>query len=190
MFERFTDSARAAVVAAQTEARRLRAAEIDVPHVLVGVLVVADEPLRLLLADVGLTIDGIRSELAARSRGEELGTDDAAALEAIGIDLDQVRARLEETYGEGVLDRPAARDRRGRFGDLFGDHIPFTRDAKKVLELSLREAIARHDRVIRAEHILLGVLRSDEPRSTALIEAHLTREELRRVLATHLDAAA
>lgn len=186
MFERFTDSARAVVVAAQTEARRVHASDIDAAHVLIGVLVVAEEPLRILLADAGLTVDGIRSELAARTQGERFGSDDAAALEAIGINLGEVRSRLEETFGEGVLDRPAPKGRRG----IFGDHIPFTREAKKVLELSLREALARHERTIRTEHILLGLLRGDEPLSTALIEAHVARDELRRLLFTHLDAAA
>ena len=161
MFERFSDSARSAVVAAQAEARGLHADRITPAHVLLGVLVTAEERLRVSLADVGLTIDGVRTDLAAMNRDDPLGPDDAAALEAIGIDLDAVRARLEETFGEGVLDSPAenaGKERRGRFSDLFGGHIPFDRSAKKILELSRREAIAHRDRSIGSEHIMLGVI--------------------------------
>ncbi|MEE2059402.1 Clp protease N-terminal domain-containing protein [Rhodococcus artemisiae] len=193
MFERFSDSARSAVVAAQTEALRLHADRITPAHVLLGVLITADERLRVSLADLGLTIDGVRTHLAAMNQDRPLGPDDAAALEAIGIDLDAVRARLEETFGEGVLDSPpenSDKGRRGRFSDLFGGHIPFDRNAKKTLELSLREAIAHHDRSIGSEHIILGVIRSDDTETTSLIEAYVTRDRLRQVLMEQLDSAA
>lgn len=190
MFERFTDSARSAVVAAQTEATRVRAQRVLASHLLVGVVVTADEPLRMLLADADLTVDVLRADCAARTADTALGPDDAAALEAIGIDLEAVRARLEETFGEGVLDRaPSPADGPKGFGNRFG-RIPFDRGAKKALELSLREAVARHDRAIRAEHVLLGLLRGDDPSATALVEPHVHRDELRRRLTTHLDAAA
>jgi len=45
---------------------------------------------------------------------------------------------------------------------LFGGHIPFTPRAKKVLELSLREALALKHRYIGTEHILLGLVREGE----------------------------
>ncbi|MGN5236008.1 MULTISPECIES: Clp protease N-terminal domain-containing protein [unclassified Rhodococcus (in: high G+C Gram-positive bacteria)] len=193
MFERFSGSARAAVVAAQAEALRLNADRITPGHVLLGVLVTAEEHLRALLADVGLTADGVRAHLAALNQHDPLGLDDAAALAAIGIDLDVVRARLEETFGEGVLDRPerqTGKEQRGWFSDLFGGHIPFDRNAKKALELSLREAIAHHDRTICSEHIVLGTIRSDDTEIISLIEAHVTRDRLRQVLMEQLDSAA
>ncbi|MFX1759275.1 Clp protease N-terminal domain-containing protein [Rhodococcus sp. As11] len=186
MFERFADGARSGVVAAQQEAIRVHDPRIEASHLLIGVAVTADEPLRVLLAEAGLTVDGLRSERAARTADSPLGDEDAAALEAIGIDLDEVRTRVEAVFGEGVLDRGSA-DRRGaahRCG-----HIPFDRAAKKSLELALREAIARRERVIRPEHILLGLLRSDDPPTTALVESRIPRDELRQLLNTHLDAA-
>ncbi len=192
VFEKFADSARAAVVAAQSEAKRLEAQRIYPSHLLLGVLVSADAPLRDLLADADLTVDGLRDDCAAQASGDALGDDDAAALDAIGIDLDAVKSRLEETFGEGVLDRdPSGPGDAGR-GNLWGrfGHIPFDKGAKKVLELSLREAIARRERVIRAEHVLLGVLRGGDPSATALVEAHVHRDELRRRLVEHLDEAA
>lgn len=192
MFEKFADSARSAVVAAQTEAKRLDAPRIHPSHLLLGTVVSAEEPLRTLLADAGLTIDGLRSDCAAQASGDALGADDAAALDAIGIDLDAVKSRLEETFGEGVLDPdPAGPEGTGR-KNLWGrsGHIPFDKGAKKALELSLREAVARHDRVIRAEHLLLGLLRGDDPPTAALVTPHIGRDELRQRVTDLLDAAA
>ncbi|WP_068156253.1 Clp protease N-terminal domain-containing protein [Rhodococcus phenolicus] len=182
MFERFTDSARSAVVSAQTEARALRTDEIRTAHLLLGVLVTADVSLRDELAGVGLTADAIRTGLDA----DPLGPDDAEALESIGIDLDAIRERMESTFGEGVLDRPSSGGGRyGRWG-----HVPFSRGARKSLELALREAIARRERTIGTEHLLLGILRSDDASALRLVEVHVDRESLRDLLHTRLDRAA
>ncbi|MFZ2529978.1 MAG: Clp protease N-terminal domain-containing protein [Rhodococcus sp. (in: high G+C Gram-positive bacteria)] len=182
MFERFTDSARSAVVTAQTEARTLGADEIGPAHLLLGVLVNADGSLHNQLTGTGLTADAIRAGL----RSGALGPDDAEALDSIGIDLDAIRERLEFSFGEGILDRPSTGGGRyGRWG-----HIPFTRGAKKTLELALREAIARRERFIGAEHLLLGILRSDDETAIGLVDAHVARGELRRLLHDRLDRAA
>jgi ATP-dependent Clp protease ATP-binding subunit ClpC len=69
----------------------------------------------------------------------------AEALEALGISLDAVRQQIEEIIGHG---------RRTPSG-----HIPFTPRAKKVLELSLREALQLGHNYIGTEHILLGLIR-------------------------------
>lgn len=88
--------------------------------------------------------------------------------------------------GAGRNPWPSGRGgRQGRWG-----HIPFTRGAKKTLELSLREAIARRERSIGAEHLLLGILRSDDETTIGLVETHVTREDLRRLLHDRLDRVA
>lgn len=184
MFERFTAGARAAVVTAQEEARELDARRIEPAHLLLGVLGTADTTLRDLLADLGLTAGTVRSELV-RDAGM-LGDEDAAALGAIGIDLDSVRARLEESFGEGVLDRGPGGGRRGRFAR----HLPFHPAAKKSLQLALREALARRDRVIGCEHLLLGILRSDDDRARTLVESHVPRRVLRDRLRDYRGRAA
>jgi ATP-dependent Clp protease ATP-binding subunit ClpC len=72
----------------------------------------------------------------------------AKALGSLGISLEAVRAQVEEIIGRG--------------DSTPGTHIPFTPRAKKVLELSLREAKQlRHD-YIGTEHILLGLVREGE----------------------------
>jgi ATP-dependent Clp protease ATP-binding subunit ClpA len=72
----------------------------------------------------------------------------AQALAALGIGLDAAREQVAEIVGEGA-------------GAPSG-HIPFTGRAKKVLELSLREAQRLGDSYIDTEHILLGVAREGE----------------------------
>ena len=108
-----------------------------------------------------------------------MSEDDAAALRSLGIDLDAIRDAVERQFGEGALDEPTqdATPRRRPHGDLGemthdawaargrfrrGGHIRFGRGSKKVLELSLREAIRAGAREIRTEHIALGVLRTDD----------------------------
>jgi hypothetical protein len=72
----------------------------------------------------------------------------AKALESLGIGLDMVRREVEEVIGEGQ-EAPSG-------------HIPFTPRAKKVLELSLREALELNHNYIGTEHILLGLIREGE----------------------------
>ncbi len=72
----------------------------------------------------------------------------AKALERLGVSLDAVRARVEEIIGHGA--------------SVPTGHIPFTPRAKKVLELSLREALQLGHNYIGTEHILLGLIREGE----------------------------
>jgi ATP-dependent Clp protease ATP-binding subunit ClpC len=72
----------------------------------------------------------------------------AKALESLSISLEGVRAQVEEIIGQG--------------GSSPSGHIPFTPRAKKVLELSLREALQLGHNYIGTEHILLGLIREGE----------------------------
>ncbi len=72
----------------------------------------------------------------------------AKALESLGVTLDQVRSQVEDMIGVGTATPQG--------------HIPFTPRAKKVLELSLREALQLGHNYIGTEHILLGLLREGE----------------------------
>ena len=72
----------------------------------------------------------------------------AKALESLSISLEAVRAQVEEIIGQGQQ-APSG-------------HIPFTPRAKKVLELSLREALQLGHNYIGTEHILLGLIREGE----------------------------
>ena len=72
----------------------------------------------------------------------------AKALESLDISLDQVREQVQEIIGQGQQ-APTG-------------HIPFTPRAKKVLELSLREALQLGHSYIGTEHLLLGLIREGE----------------------------
>jgi len=72
----------------------------------------------------------------------------AKALESLGVSLEAVRNQVEEIIGQG--------------GTSPSGHIPFTPRAKKVLELSLREALQLGHNYIGTEHILLGLIREGE----------------------------
>lgn len=164
MFEKFTSDAREAVVAAQKETRDLKSTRIETVHVFLGVIAHAGPGLSAALEDEGYTSESVK---AALSDGIALGDRDAEALESIGIDLDAVRASLEATFGEGALDRPAP-ESRGWMRRKTG-HIAFSSGAKKAVELSLREAIARKDQEIRCEHLLLGLIRGADEGFTAIV---------------------
>ena len=72
----------------------------------------------------------------------------AKALESLGISLESVRGQVKEIIGQG--------------GSSPSGHFPFTPRAKKVLELSLREALPLGHDYIGTEHILLGLIREGE----------------------------
>ena len=72
----------------------------------------------------------------------------AKALESLDISLEAVRAQVEDIIGQGQ--------------QVPSGHIPFTPRAKKVLELSLREALQLGHNYIGTEHILLGLIREGE----------------------------
>ena len=72
----------------------------------------------------------------------------AKALESLGISLEAVRDQVEEIIGQGQ--------------QVPKGHIPFTPRAKRVLELSLREALQMNHNYIGTEHILLGLIREGE----------------------------
>jgi ATP-dependent Clp protease ATP-binding subunit ClpC len=72
----------------------------------------------------------------------------AKALESLDISLEDVRDQVEELIGHGTY--------------MPTGHIPFTPRAKKVLELSLREALQLGHNYIGTQHILLGLIREGE----------------------------
>jgi hypothetical protein len=143
---------------------------------------------------------------------------DADALRVLGIDLDAVRDAADAAFGPGALDwasvavsrparrrfgrglRPFARRRRscrtarapGERPPAFpGGHIPFTPRAKKVLELSLREALALRHHYIGTEHVLLGLIREGEGLAAeVLVLRGVGLDDLRRRVLSALGNAA
>jgi ATP-dependent Clp protease ATP-binding subunit ClpA len=181
MFERFSTEARAAVVEAQTVARQVGTASIDTRHLLVALAEApgpALDALRTAGLDPATVAADARSDLAS-------GGLDTEALASLGIDLDSVRRQADATFGTGALERAGRKHRKG--------HIPFMPDAKKALELSLREAIRLKDPGIDGGHLLLGILRADCPAGrvleAALHDAGTDLPALRAAVEQHHRAA-
>ena len=188
MLERFSRSARVSVVLAQEEARELSSEEVRPEHLLVGVLKSAGRDLSGVLGGFGLTADTIRDRLASTDRSDEESLEaDAEALRSIGIDLRAVRDAVDRTFGADTYDsalRKSGRRRRRR------GHTPFTKSTKKVLELSLREALAHKDNWIGCEHIVLGIVRGGDKFTLGLITEHVDTGQLRAAVIGLLDEAA
>ena len=107
------------------------------------VVVLAQEEARMLNHDY------IGSEHILLALIHEDGGVAAQALGSLGVTEEAARQQVEEIIGRGQQDPPHG-------------HIPFTPRAKKVLQLSMREAIALGHAYIGTEHILLGLVREDD----------------------------
>ncbi|MFD3703662.1 Clp protease N-terminal domain-containing protein [Nocardia sp. NPDC058658] len=188
MFEKFSREAKLAVVGAQADAKDLGAKQIGPEHVLLGAVSNAEPDLRAVLDARDITADSLRAALAAEP---PLGPDDAQALRSIGIDLDAVQASIAENFGPQAWEQAEPEAKRGVFARLLGaGHIPFTGQAKKTLELALREAIDRKDREISSTYLLLGILRGADPATTDLLGGRDAVSGLRTDIYAMLDRAA
>jgi ATP-dependent Clp protease ATP-binding subunit ClpA len=183
MFERFSDDARQAVALAQEEAVALRHGWIGTEHVLLGVLRTGGDGARLL-AGFGVEAAAVRDDVVRMiGRGED--DIDREALATLGIDLDAIRERVERAFGPGAL----IRRQRCRRGGAIGRQVPFTPRAKKALELTLREALSLGERDLRAEHIVLGLLREGDGVAAQILSERGVTLAVARERVTGRDAA-
>jgi ATP-dependent Clp protease ATP-binding subunit ClpA len=149
VFERFTADGRSAVEDAVAEARRLGHRRVGTEHLLLALLGTDTVAGRAL---AGSGVDRAQAEHDLQSlRAPD--RPDAGSLEVLGIDLDEVKRRVDDAFGPGALERTTAWLRSGSGRPRF---IP---ESKKALELALREALALGHRAVGSEHILLGMLR-------------------------------
>ncbi|MER8041066.1 Clp protease N-terminal domain-containing protein [Streptomyces hydrogenans] len=149
MFERFTKAARSVVKGAVEHAERGGAEAVTAEHLLLALLdregTRAAEVLgRLCPVE---RRESLLAALAEARRRAGLSRADSEALAELGIDVGAIVARVEETHGDGALS--GGRRSSGR--------RPFSREAKTVLEKSLRVALARKEREIGDEHLLLAL---------------------------------
>jgi ATP-dependent Clp protease ATP-binding subunit ClpA len=95
-----------------------------------------------------------------------------------------VRERVERSFGRGALSR------RGGCGrGILGRQVPFTPRAKKALELTLREGIALGARELRGEHLVLGLLRTDDGVAAKVLQKHGVALDTARARVQGRDAA-
>jgi ATP-dependent Clp protease ATP-binding subunit ClpA len=173
MFERFTHDARMVVIEAQERARESGSAEIDVLHLLSGLMRTEAGIARSLLDGFGVTAEDIAAELDRVRRRGGMSDTDAEALGEFGIDVEQIISRVEQVHGEGALAGNPSRKR---------GHIPFSREAKKALEGSLKQAVDLGDKHIGEEHLLLALTAKPGPAADVLAKRGIDLVDLRRAL--------
>ncbi|HWD01900.1 MAG TPA: Clp protease N-terminal domain-containing protein [Amycolatopsis sp.] len=173
MFERFTQDARMAVVEAQIVAREAGAREIGPTDVLAGLTRTEDGRAVQLLGELGVSREDVQAELDRVRRRGGISDAEADALTEFGIDVEQIVERIEQTHGPGAL-AGGGRRKRG--------HIPFTSDAKRTLELSLREAVKLGDNHLGQEHILLALTQLRGPVSDLLAARGVDYVSVRRAV--------
>ena len=169
MFERFTPEAKRIVTGGVEIAQHLHHDFLGTEHLLIAVAGTGPNVATRAMIACGFDPARAREDLVriVGSVEDDLDDVDAAALRSIGVDLDEVRRRTEASFGPGALERRRRWHGRRR-ARLCG--LPFMPEAKKALELALREAIRLEQRSIGPEHVLLGLLRLDAA-STQLIRA-------------------
>lgn len=179
MFERFTSATRQVVLDAVGEAEREQAARVRPDHLL---LALSNDTARSapILRSAGLTREVMVSDLAAAHRRGGLTEADAAALGELGIDVDAIVERIEQSHGENALATGLRRRSRFPMG-----HIPFTAEAKRVLVDALRQAKERHERHIGDEHLLLAMATGSGVVAQVLADHDLSYAQVR----THLVQA-
>ncbi|MFI1968395.1 peptidase [Streptomyces cinnamoneus] len=177
MLERFTKSAREVVEGAAGRAER--AGAVTEEHLLLALLDLEGTRAAFALAALGVhrrreALEGALDEI--RRRGG-ISRAEAEALAGLGIDVAEIVARVEDAHGRGALATGRTPRRRWSAG-----RQPFTREAKAVLERSLRAALARGDRHIGDEHILLALAAGPGVVADVLTEYGASQADVERVL--------
>ena len=183
MFERFTQAARSSVIRAQSMARVSQAERVEPVHLLAAVTEHPDTVAVRALEALGVSQAQVQDAVASattRPGPVVLSDDDADALRAIGIDLDEVLRQVDENLGSSPT----------RTVDAGGRSPRFAKASKKVLELALREAIALKHNYIGTEHILLGLLRVERGEVVEVFqELGVTLRDLRVAIAAEVRRA-
>jgi ATP-dependent Clp protease ATP-binding subunit ClpA len=187
MFERFSTSARQALIAAQHESLQAGQESIGCEHLLLALVTDRQGIAGQAAAAAGLASDGLRAQVAAAASP---GTEplDAEALALLGIDLDTVRRAVEAAFGPGSLDRGSG----GRLGPArrFGGG-QLTKDLKKSIELALRAAVSLRDSEISSGHLLIGIIdQGDNAALRVLAGAGIDPGVLRLDVLARITAAA
>ncbi|KAF2777615.1 Clp protease N-terminal domain-containing protein [Streptomyces coelicoflavus] len=179
MFERFTKDARAVVQGAVEHAAEARAGTVEPEHLLLALLDREGSRASFALAALGVDEhrDAVRRELREVRRRAGLSQAETEALAGLGIDVSEIVARVEEAHGAGAM---SVGDRKS--GRRWSGHRSFSRGAKEVLEKALRVAVARRERHIGDEHLLLALAVRPGVPAEVLADHGVTHESLTRVL--------
>jgi len=172
VFEFFTDRARRAVVLSQDEAIALGHDFIGTEHILLGLVGTDGSTAGDVLREQGVELTRAREEtvriLEAAGVAASGGQPAKDALASLGIDVEEIQRRADDTFGPGAFQYPRP---------------AYTPDAKKALEQTLREARALGHEKFGTEHILLGLLAAGEGRGLEVLAAlEVDRASLREAV--------
>jgi ATP-dependent Clp protease ATP-binding subunit ClpC len=180
VFEKKTNLAKRSLTYAQDEAITLGHDFIGTEHLLLGLIRVREGVAGELLHSYAITLERARAEalrvLEAAGVPATGGREATEALAAIGIDVDEIRRRADDTFGPGrfYFPRPG-----------------FTMRAKTVLELAQREAEALGHDAVGPEHLLLAMLTEGQGVGVQVITAlGVDPATLRPVIISRLAARA
>lgn len=151
MFERFDPQAREVVHRAQEESRALGHTWLGTEHLLLAMFAdggLGGAVLRLLGVEREAVLAQYRGIVGPCDR-PAARPPDPSALGAIGVDLDEVRRRVDEAFGPGALEGTDAWRRHAC--------LRLTDRSKKVFELAVKEARSLGHASVRSEHLLLGL---------------------------------
>ncbi|MFF7372782.1 Clp protease N-terminal domain-containing protein [Streptomyces tricolor] len=185
MFERFTKDARAVVKGAFALAEGEGVRTVGAEHLLLALLDRKGSRASLALAALGLAErrEAVRGALRETRRRAGLTRAEADALAGLGIDVAEVVARVEEVHGVGAMSEDVGgfKGLTGRGGRRAGRRPVFGREAKGVLERSLRVALGRRERHIGDEHLLLALTGAPGVVGEVLADHGVTFEGVSRV---------
>ncbi|MET9061794.1 Clp protease N-terminal domain-containing protein [Streptomyces antibioticus] len=188
MFERFTKDARAVVRGAVDQCAEAGGRTVGAEHLLLALLDREASRASFALAALGLADrkDAVRTALEETRRRAGLSRAETEALAGLGIDVSEIVSRVEEAHGIGAMagDGSAGGGKAGdgKAGARRSGRPGFGREAKGVLEQSLRMALARRERHIGDEHLLLAMTVRPGPTAEVLADHGVTHESLTRVL--------
>ncbi|MEU7420808.1 Clp protease N-terminal domain-containing protein [Streptomyces antibioticus] len=183
MFERFTKDARAVVRGAVDHCAEAGGRTVGAEHLLLALLDREASRASFALAALGLADrkDAVRTALEETRRRAGLSRAETEALAGLGIDVSEIVSRVEEAHGVGAMAGDGAAGD-GKAGARRSGRPGFGREAKGVLEQSLRMALARRERHIGDEHLLLAMTVRPGPTAEVLADHGVTHASLTRVL--------
>lgn len=172
VYDRFTLLAKRAVVAARDAADALGHEFIGTEHILLGVAQTAGTGSEMLRAH-GAGFEQLHAEVVRQHREHGADGGDPARqarsgkdlLSELGIDVDEIRRRADANFGSGAFKYPRP---------------PFSLNAKKAVQTSLRFAIEMGQQRIDTEHLLLGALDNESAAAQALTALGVDTRNLRQ----------
>lgn len=164
---KLTSSASAAIADALQRARAEGTSQIAEEHLFAALLASPDS--RPLLSGLGgpQEAEAVWADVQVARRQAGVTAGEREALAGLGIDLDDIVARVEARLGEGALDSSRAPARGGR-------RVSMSREVVAGLNAAQRQKSARGDRRTTARHLLLGLLAQPGPLADALAARGIT----------------